>query len=133
MYCSRFLLAYYRIFSLGSVLFSFGTAYAISVILGLIVLLFNLTVKHSVGVIISGTIIFVYMFAYMGGSQITYYFSPLNLCSIFVADKNGVSFYPDVSWIISVLCIWFALEIITLFIYGSKKIKFVLDTKEDIR
>lgn len=114
-------------------LFSFGTAYAVSVILGLVVLIFNLTVKRNIGVIVSGAMVFVYMFVHMGGSNITYYFSPINWCSVLVADKNGVSFYPDVSWIITVLCIWFALEIIALFIYGSKKIKFVLDTKEDIR
>ncbi len=113
--------------------FSFGTAFAISVILGLIVLLFNLTVKHNIGIIVSGAVVFMYMFVYMGGSNESYYFSPLNWCSVFIADKNGVSPYPDVSWIITVLCIWFALEITALFIYGSKKIKFVLDTKEDIR
>ena len=113
-------------------IFSFGTAVTISVILGLVVLFFNLTIKHNVGVILSGAIVFVYMFVYMGGSRESYHFSPLNWCSIFVADKKGITYYPDVSWIITVLCIWLALEIIALFIYGSKKIKFVLDTKEDI-
>lgn len=112
--------------------FSFGTAIVISIILGLVVLFFNLTIKRNIGVIISGAMVFVYMFVYMGGSNITYYFSPLNWCSIFVADKKGVTYYPDMSWIITVLCVWLALEIIVLFIYGSKKIKFVLDTKEDI-
>lgn len=117
---------------LGAFTFSFGTAFAISVILGLVVFLFNLTVKHGIGVIVSSAIVFMYMFVYMSGSTIMYYFSPLNWCSIFVADKSGVSYYPNVSWIISVLCIWLALEIIALFIYGSKKIKFVLNTKGDI-
>lgn len=114
-------------------LFSFGTAITISIILGLVVLFFNLTIKRNIGVIISGAMVFVYMFVYMGGSRESYHFSPLNWCSIFVADKNGVSYYPDVSWIITVLCVWLALEIIALFIYGSRKIKFVLDIKEDIR
>lgn len=112
--------------------YSFGAAFAVSVILGLIVLLLNLTVKHSAGVFVSGAVVFMYMFVYMGGSNITYYFSPLNWCSIFVADKKGVSFYPDVSWIITVLCVSFAVEITALFIFGGKKIKFVLDTKEEI-
>ncbi len=113
--------------------FSFGTAIAISIILGLVVLFFNLTIKRNIGVIISGSMVFVYMFVYMGGSNITYYFSPINWCSIFVADKKGVTYYPDLTWIITVLCVWLALEITALFIFGSKKIKFVLDTKEDDR
>lgn len=112
--------------------YSFGTAFAVAVIMGLVVLLFNLTVKHSAGVFISGALVFVYMFVYMGGGSITYYFSPLNWCSILIADKNGVSAYPDVSWIVAVLCIAFAVEIIALFIFGGKKIKFVLDTREEI-
>lgn len=112
--------------------FSFGTAIAISVVLGLVVLFFNLTLKRNIGVIISGAMVFVYMFVYMGGEIVTYYFSPLNWCSIFIADKKGITFYPDVTWIITVLCIWFALEIISLFIFGGKKIKFVLDTKEEV-
>ena len=114
-------------------IYTFATVLIISVVLGLIVLLFNLTIKHSSGVIASGAAVFMYMFVYMNPSNIMYYFSPLNWCSIFIADKNGVSAYPDVSWIITVLCIWFALEVIALFVYGSKRIKFVLDTKEDIR
>lgn len=84
--------------------FSFGTVFAISVILGHIVLLFNLTIKHNTGVIISGAMVFMYMFVHMSGSKIMYYFSSLNWCSIFIADKNKVSAYPDVSWIITVLC-----------------------------
>lgn len=113
--------------------FSFGTAIVISIILGLVVLLFNLTIKRNIGVIISGAMVFVYMFVYMGGSKIMYYFSPLNWCSIFVADKKGVTYYPNLTWIITVLYVWLALEITALFVFGSKKIKFVLDTKEDDR
>ena len=113
--------------------YTFSTVLIISVVLGLIVLLFNLTIKHSSGVVASGAAVFMCMFVYMNPSNIMYYFSPLHWCSIFIADKNGVSAYPDVSWIITVLCIWFVLEIIALFIYSSKRIKFVLDTKEDIR
>lgn len=113
-------------------LFSFGTAIAISVVLGLIVLIFNLIIKHNVGLIMSGVLISMCMFMNMGGSKIMYYFSPLNWCSIYVADKKGVSVNPDVSWIIVALCVWFIAEIIVLFIFGGKKIKFVLDTKEEI-
>ena len=101
-------------------------------ILGLVVLFFNLTLKRSAGVFIAGALVFLYMFVNMGGSSITYYFSPISWCSILIADKNGVSAYPDISWIIAVLCISFAAEIIALFIFGSKKIRFVLDTKEEI-
>ncbi len=118
---------------LSAFVYSFATAIAISVIIGLVVLLLNLTIKHNFGIIASGAVVFMYMFVHMGGSAVTYYFSPLNWCSIFVADKKGVTYYPDMSWIITVLCIWFSLEIIALFIFGSKKIKFVLDTKEDDR
>ena len=117
---------------LAAFVYSLGTAFAISVILGLIVLLFNLTVKHNVGVIVSGAMVFVYMFVYMGGGNISYYFSPLNWCSILDVDKNGITPRPDVSWIITVLCIFFAAEMIVLFVFGSKKVKFVLDTKEEI-
>ena len=46
--------------------------------------------------------------------------------------RDSISAYPDISWIIAVLCITFAVEIITLFIFGSKKIKFVLDTRKEI-
>lgn len=46
--------------------FSFGTAIAISITLGLVVLFFNLTIKRNIGVIISGAMVFVYMFVYMG-------------------------------------------------------------------
>ena len=113
-------------------LYSFGTAYLVAVVLGLVILLFNLTLKRSSGIIITGALIFMYMFVCMGGSPITYYFSPINWCSILIADKNGVSVYPDISWIIAVLCVWFAAEIVALFIFGSKKIKFVLDTREEI-
>lgn len=114
-------------------LYSFGTVFVISVVLGLVVLLCNLTIKHNIGVVVSGVLVFMYMLASVIFSNIMFYFSPLHWCSISIADKNKTSVYPDVSWIITVLCIWFALEITALFIYGSKKIKFVLDTKEDIR
>lgn len=113
-------------------LYSFGTAFAVAVILGLVVLFFNLAVKRSAGVFISGAIVFVYMFVNMSGGSIIYYFSPISWCSILIADKNGVSAYPDISWIVAVLCISFAVEIVALFIFGSRKIKFVLDTKEEI-
>ncbi len=113
-------------------LFSFGTAFAISVVLGLIVLVLNLIVKNNAGLIAAGVLICMCMFMNMGGSKIMYYFSPLNWCSIFVADKNGVSVNPDVSWIITVLCVCLTAEITALFILGGKKIKFVLDTKGEI-
>lgn len=111
---------------------SFGIAYASAVILGLITLLFNLALKHNVGNAVSGALIFMYMFLNMRHVTLLYYLSPLNWCSLLVMDKNGVSVYPDVSWIITVVCICFALEIIALYIFGGKKVKFVLDTKEEI-
>lgn len=114
-------------------LYSFGTAFAAAVILGLIMLVLNMAVKHRSGIVVSGGLIFFYMFwtantnGYLG-----YYFSPLNWCSIESADKYGISAYPDVSWIISVLCIVFAVEVAALYIFGSKRVKFTLDTKEEI-
>lgn len=111
---------------------SFGIAYAGSVILGLITLLSNLALKHNVGNAISGALIFMYMFLNMRRIILLYYFSPLNWCSLFIMDKNGISIYPDVSWIITVLCTCFSLELIALYIFGGKKVKFVLDTKEEI-
>ena len=113
-------------------LYSFGTAYAVAVVLGLVVLFLNLTVKRHSGIIVSGVLVFMLMFTYMPYDIKLCYFSPINWCSIRNADKKGVSAYPDTSWIITVLCIWFALEIIALFIFGGKKVKFVMDTKEDI-
>lgn len=119
---------------LEALLFSFGTAILIAVILGLIVLLFNLSVKHSSGIVISGAVIFYYMFCdYHHNGYLMFYFSPLHWCSINLADKYGISPYPDVSWIMTVLCILLAAEIIALFISGSKKVKFVLDTKEEVK
>lgn len=114
-------------------LYAFGTAFAVSVILGLIMLLLNLIVKHNSGVVVSCGLIFFFMFwIAMPNGFLGYYFSPLDWCSITYADKHGISGYPDVSWIISVLCIVFAVETAVLFIFGSKRIKFVLDTKEEI-
>lgn len=115
-------------------LFAFGTAFAVSVILGLIMLSLNLIVKHNSGIVISGGLIFLYMFGYMGFSGFAgYYFSPLNWCSLKTADKHGLSEFPDVSWVIAALCIIFAVEISVMYIFGSKRIKFVLDTKEETR
>lgn len=114
-------------------LYSFGTAFATAVILGLIMLALNMIVKHNSGIVISGGLIFFYMFwCAMPNGFLGYYFSPLNWCSIKSADKHGTSGFPDVSWIISVLCIVFAVEIAVLYIFGSKKIKYVLDTREEI-
>lgn len=113
-------------------LYSFGTAYAVAVVLGLVILFLNLTVKRQSGIIVSGMLVFMLMFTSARSKQVLYYFSPINWCSIRIMDKNGVSSYPDTLWIITVLCIWFALEIIALFIFGSKKVKFVMDTKEEI-
>ena len=85
--------------------------------------------KHNSGIVVSGGLIFLYMFGYMGFSgYLGYYFSPLNWCSIISADNHGISGYTDISWIITVLCIGFVIMIAALYIFGSKKIKFVLDT-----
>lgn len=113
-------------------LYAFGTAFAVSVILGLVMLSLNMIVKHNSGIIVSGGLIFFYMFSRMFGGFLIYYFSPLIWCSLTSADKHGISGFPDVSWIITVLCIAFTVEIASLYIFGSKRIKFVLDTKEDI-
>lgn len=112
--------------------YSFGLAYFVAVVLGLTILLFNLMLKHNIGLVASVALIFMFMFVHMGGKNIMYYFSPLHWFSISFIDRNGISVYPDVSWIITVLCVWFALEITALFIFGGKKIKFALDTKEEI-
>lgn len=115
-------------------LYAFGTAFAVAVALGLIMLIFNMIVKHNSGMVISGGLIFLYMMGYMGfNGYLGYYFSPLNWISILNADKNGVSAFPDVSWIITVLCTAIAAETAVLYAFGSKKIKFVLDTKEEIK
>jgi len=115
-------------------LYAFGTAFGAAVILGLIMLCLNLIVKHNSGIVVSGGLIFVYMFGYMGFSGFTwFYFSPLNWCSLKTADKNGISGSPDVSWVIAALCIIFAVENAVMYVFGSKRIKFVLDTKEEIR
>ncbi len=117
---------------LGGFLFAFGTAFAVAVILGLIMLGLNMIVKRNSGIIVSAGLIFFFMFTnYLGGALI-YYFSPLSWCSLKSADKQGITAFPDVSWIIAVLCIAFAVEIAALYIFGSKRIKFVLDTKEEI-
>ena len=114
-------------------LFSFGTAFVVSVILGLIMLTLNMIVKNRAGIVVSGGLIFFFIFLRMAPSGfLGYYFSPLDWCSLTYADKHGISGYPDVSWIISVLCIVFAVEIAALFVYGSKKIKFDLETKEEV-
>lgn len=117
---------------LEAVFFSFGISYAVAIVLGLLSLFFNLTVKRNSGTIIFGALVFSLMFTHMHGSNIMYYLSPINWCSISIVDKKGVSVYPDVSWIITVLCIWLVVDIIALFVFGGKKIKFVLDTKEEI-
>ena len=119
---------------LEGVLYSFGTAFAVTVIIGLIVLLFNLTVKRNFGVILSGMIVFYYMFCdNHHDGYIAYYFSPLHWISLLKADRSCTTGYPDVPWIIAVLCVVFAAEITALFIYGSKKIRFVMDTKEELK
>lgn len=112
--------------------YSFGLAYFVAVVLGLTILLFNLTLKHNIGLVVSGALVFVFMFVHMGGRYIMYYFSPLHWFSISFIDRNGISVYPDASWIISVLCMWLGLEIVALFVIGGKKIRFVLNTKEEV-
>ena len=114
-------------------LFAFGTAFAVSVILGLIMFALNMIVKRNLGIVVTGGLIFYFMFLNaVANGFLGYYFSPLHWCSITYADKHGISGYPDVSWIIAVSCIVFAVELAGLYIFGSKRIKFVLDTKEDI-
>lgn len=111
---------------------SFGIAYAVTVVLGLLVLLLNMTVKHKVGIAVSGSLVFLYMVVHLSDSWILSYFSPVDWCSILRMDKKGVSVYPDLSFAITVLSICIAVETIMLFIFGGKRIKFILDTKEEI-
>lgn len=113
-------------------LFSFSISYAVALALGLLSLLFNLTIKRKSGTIISGALVFILMFTHMQDSNILYYFSPIDWCSILIMDKKGISAYPDVLWIIMVLSIWIFVEIIALFVAGGKNINFVLDTKGEI-
>jgi len=118
---------------LNGFLYSFGIALFVTCVLGLIILIFNLTVKHNTGVFISGAIIFLYMFQYMNhNGYILYYFSPLNWISLYTADKNGITPYPDILWVITILCLFFVFELIALFTFGAKKTKFILETKEEI-
>ncbi len=119
-------------------LFSFGMAYAVAVIIGLISFTLNMIVKHNSGIVASGALIFVYMVGSTMGSVVSdgfilSYFSPLKWCSLTLADRHGVSGFPDVSWVIAVSCIAFAVEVVALYIFGSKKMKFVLDIKEETR
>ena len=114
-------------------LYAFGTAFAVSVILGLLMFALNMIVKRNSGIVVTCGLIFFFMFLNASAlGYIVYYFSPLHWCSLTYADKRGISGNPDVSWIISVLCIVFAVELAGLYIFGLKRIKFVLDTKEDI-
>lgn len=115
-------------------LYAFGMAFAGAVVIGLIMLCLNLIVKHNSGTVVSGGLIFFYMLGYMGiGGFLHYYFTPLWWCSINYADKHGISAFPDVSWIIAALCIMFTVEIAVMYVFGSKRMKFVLDTKEETR
>lgn len=115
-------------------LFAFGTAFAGAVVIGLVMLGLNLMVKHNSGIVVSGGLIFLFMVRDLfSDGFLCYYFTPLNWCSINLADKHGISGYPDVSWIIGALCIIFAVEIAAMYVFGSKRIKFVLDTKEETK
>lgn len=111
---------------------SFGMAYVVAVVLGLLIFLLNLTVKHKVGIAVSGSLIFLYMVVHLSNNWIISYFSPIDWCSILHIDKNGISIYPDLSFAIIVLLVCVVVEMIALYIFGGKRIKFILDTKEEI-
>ena len=113
--------------------YTFITVLGLSILIGLVVMTLNLILKRNIGVIVSGAVVFMYLVANVIQTDIIYYFSPLHWCSIKIADKNGTTTYPDMPWIIIVMSVWFILELAALFIYGSKKIRFALDTREDIR
>lgn len=113
-------------------IFSFGTAFAVCVVLGLIMLCFNMIVKHNSGIVVSCGLIFFYMFSNAFGGNITKYITPLYWCSLTSADRHGITALPDVSWVIAVLCIALAVGNAVLYIFGSKRIKFDLDTKEEV-
>lgn len=111
---------------------SFGMAYVVAVALGLLILLLNMTVKHNVGIAVSGALVFLYMVVHLSDSWIMSYFSPIDWCSILRIDKNGISIYPDLSFAIIVLLVCIVVEMTALFMFGGKKVKFILDTKEEI-
>lgn len=113
--------------------YTFITVLGLSILTGLVVMTLNLILKRNIGVIFSGAVVFMYLVANVIQTDIIYYFSPLHWCSIKIADKNGTTTYPDMPWIIIVMSVWFIIELAALFIYGSKKIRFALDTREDIR
>lgn len=113
-------------------LYTFGAAIIAGIILGLITLFFNLTFKRNSGVILSGTFVFLYMFAsFKANGFAMYYFSPLNWLSIDFVDKKGVSGMPDLWWCKIMFGIIVAILIAALFIYGGRRIKFEMDTKEE--
>ncbi len=69
-------------------LYSFGTAFGTAVILGLIMLSLNLTVKHNSGTIASGGLIFLFMFGYMGFGG--YLWDSAVICGIISRLLTGV-------------------------------------------
>lgn len=81
-------------------IYAFGTAFSVSVILGLVILSLNMIVNHNSGIVVSGGLIFFYMFSKMLGGYVFNYFSPLIWCSLTIADKHGISALPDVPFVI---------------------------------
>lgn len=115
-------------------LYSFGIAVFIAIILGMINLTFNLIIKARSGIIVTGILIFMYMFvSYVNAISLKmFYFSPLGWCSLNMADRYSRSVLPDISYIILTLTTTFLLLSIALLFYSSKRSKFALCTKEEI-
>ena len=112
---------------------SFALAVLISITLGVIILTFNLIVKHNSGLIISGFFIFLYLFlSYVNAiSEVMFYFSPLGWCSLILLDKNGSSPLPSAEYAIVALGLALTAMLVALWVYGSKRVKFVFDLKGD--
>lgn len=114
-------------------LVSFSLAILVSITLGVIILSFNLIVKRNSGVIVSGFFIFLYLFlSYVNAiSEVMFYFSPLGWCSLILLDKNGSSPLPSAEYAASTLGVTLILLLVIMWIYGSKRVKFIFDVKGD--
>lgn len=112
---------------------SFSLAILISITLGAIILSFNLIVKRNSGLIISGFFIFLYLFlSYVNAiSEVMFYFSPIGWCSLILLDKNGSSPLPSAEYATATLGVILITLLIVLWIYGSKRVKFIFVVKGD--
>lgn len=115
-------------------IYSFGIAVFTAIVFGMINLTFNLIIRARSGIIVTGILIFMYMFvSYVNAISLKmFYLSPLGWCSLNMADKYSRSILPDISCILLTLSITFLSLSIALLFYSNKKSKFSLCTKEEI-